>query len=160
MASNHTQHYALNRWDLEDQIIMDDFNDDNEKIDAALHDNASALSALQTTLNTHGKLTRFAYGSYVGTGESGRNHPNSLTFDFYPMFIIIMSRAAQGRDQSPCFMMRGETVGNSTKTAASINLSWTDSGVSWYDVDSFSKPENQNNTEGVTYHYLAFGEAR
>ena len=160
MASNHTQHFALNRWDLNDQIIMDDFNDDNAKIDAALHDNAATLSALQTTLNTHGKLTRFAYGSYVGTGESGQNHPNSLTFDFYPMFIIIMSRAAQGRDQSPCFMMRGETVGNSTETAASINLSWTDSGVSWYDVDSFSEPENQNNTEGVTYHYLAFGEAR
>ena len=160
MASNHTQHFALNRWDLNDQIIMDDFNDDNAKIDAALHNNAAALSALQTTLNTHGKLTRFTYGSSVGTGESGQNHPNSLTFDFYPMFIIIMSRAAQGRDQSPCFMMRGETVGNSTETAASINLSWTDSGVSWYDVDSFSEPENQNNTEGVTYHYLAFGEAR
>jgi len=160
MASNHTQHFALNRWDLNDQIIMDDFNDDNAKIDAALHNNAAALSALQTTLNTHGKLTRFTYGSYVGTGESGQNHPNSLTFDFYPMFIIIMSRAAQGRDQSPCFMMRGETVGNSTKTAASINLIWSDNGVSWYDVDSFSKPENQNNTEGVTYHYLAFGEAR
>ena len=160
MASNHTQHFALNRWDLNDQIIMDDFNDDNAKIDAALHDNAAALSALRTTLSTHGTITRFAYGSYVGTGESGQNHPNSLTFDFYPMFIIIMSRAAQGRDQSPCFMMRGETVGNSTETAASINLSWTDSGVSWYDVDSFSEPENQNNTEGVTYHYLAFGEAR
>ena len=160
MASNHTPHYALNRWELEDQIIMDDFNDDNAKIDAALHDNAATLSALQTTLSTHGTLTRFTYGSYVGTGESGQNHPNSLTFDFYPMFIIIMSRAAQGRDQSPCFMMRGETVGNSTETAASINLSWTDSGVSWYDVDSFSEPENQNNTEGVTYHYLAFGEAR
>ena len=107
-----------------------------------------------------GAAPKFEFGSYIGTGESGQNHPNSLTFDFYPMFIIIMSRAAQGRDQSPCFMMRGETVGNSTETAASINLSWTDSGVSWYDVDSFSKPENQNNTEGVTYHYLAFGEAR
>ena len=159
MASNHTQHYALNRWDLNDQIIMEDFNDDNAKIDAALHDNAATLSALQTTLSTHGTLTRFAYGSYVGTGESGSSHPTSLTFDFYPIFVVIMCREIQDRDGSPCFLMRGETVANSTKQFKSINVSWTNSGVSWYDVDSFHEPENQNNAAGVTYHYFALGEA-
>lgn len=159
MASNHTQHYALNRWDLEDQIIMDDFNDDNAKIDAALKANANAIGALQTALSTHGTVTRFAYGSYIGTGESGSSHPTSLTFDFYPIFVVIMCREIQDRDGSPCFLMRGETVANSTKQFESINVSWTSNGVSWYDVDSFSKPENQNNTSGVAYHYLAFGEA-
>ena len=115
------------------------------------------LAALMQDVGSGGNNCRITYGSYVGTGTSGRNHPNSLTFNFYPLFVIVMSRAAQGRDGSPCFMMRGETVGNSTTEFASINLSWTNSGVSWYDVDSFSKPENQNNTEGVTYHYIAFG---
>ena len=159
MASNHTQHYALNRWDLEDQIIMDDFNEDNEKIDAALHDNAAALSALQSTLNTHGTLTRFAFGSYVGDGQHGKNQPTSLSFDFYPVLIIIMCRAAQGRDGQPCFLMRGETTANSTKEFQSIAVSWTNSGASWYDVDTFGEAVNQNNAEGYTYHYLALGRA-
>lgn len=162
MASNHTQHYALNRWDLENQIIMDDFNEDNEKIDAALHDNAAALSALQTTLNTHGTLTRFTYGSYVGTGEYGQNHPNSLTFDFYPIFIVIMCRAAQGRDQQPCFLMRGETEANSTAVAETNYVTWTDNSVSWY-AETWTGGDHelgQNNKEGYTYHYLALGEVR
>ena len=162
MASNHTQHYALNRWDLNDQIIMDDFNDDNAKIDAALHNNAAALGALQTTLNTHGTLTRFAYGSYVGTGESGQNHPNTLTFDFYPVFVVIMCRAAQGRDQSPCFLMRGETEANSTMAAKANHVTWSDSGVSWY-VDNWVSSDlalGQNNEAGYTYRYFALGEAR
>ena len=153
MASNHTQHYALNRWDLEDQIIMDDFNEDNEKIDAALHDNAAALSALQSTLNTHGTLTRFAYGSYVGAGDSGPNAPNVLTFDFYPALVLVSA------DNSHCCMIRGMTTAE-TIQAQTVNVSWTDNGVSWYYLGNGSRPNYQLNSEGVTYHYVAFGEAR
>ena len=162
MASNHTQHFALNRWDLNDQIIMDDFNDDNAKIDAALHNNAATLSALQTTLSTHGTLTRFAFGSYAGTGSYGENNPNSLHFDFYPIFIVIMCRAAQGRDQQPCFLMRGETEANSTAVAETNHVTWADDGVSWY-ADTWTGGDHalgQNNEAGYTYHYLALGEAR
>ena len=36
MASNHTEHYGLNQWELSDSVVMADFNEDNRKIDAAL----------------------------------------------------------------------------------------------------------------------------
>ena len=36
MASNHTTNYQLNQWAKPDRVMMDDFNADNAKIDAAL----------------------------------------------------------------------------------------------------------------------------
>ena len=44
----HTQNYQLSRWEKDDRIMMEDFNADNEKIDAALKANADAVDALQT----------------------------------------------------------------------------------------------------------------
>ena len=41
----HTQNYQLSRWEKDDRIMMEDFNADNEKIDAALKANADAVSA-------------------------------------------------------------------------------------------------------------------
>ena len=43
----HTQNYQLSRWAKDDRIMMEDFNADNEKIDAALKANADAVSALE-----------------------------------------------------------------------------------------------------------------
>ena len=43
----HTQNYQLSRWEKDDRIMMEDFNADNETIDAALKANADAVSALE-----------------------------------------------------------------------------------------------------------------
>ncbi|MEG2222788.1 MAG: hypothetical protein RRY95_08690 [Oscillospiraceae bacterium] len=40
-----TTFYQLNQWSPEDRIMRIDFNDDNGKIDAALHTNADAIAA-------------------------------------------------------------------------------------------------------------------
>ena len=53
MASNHTTNYQLNQWEKTDRILMDDFNADNEKIDAALA----------------ARNCRFYTTSYTGDGE-------------------------------------------------------------------------------------------
>ena len=44
MASNHTTNYQLNQWAKPDRVMMDDFNTDNAKIDAALKANADAIA--------------------------------------------------------------------------------------------------------------------
>ena len=36
MPSNQTPNYALNQWERDDRILMEDFNADNAKIDAAI----------------------------------------------------------------------------------------------------------------------------
>ena len=40
-----TTNYQLNQWEKSDRIMMDDFNADNEKIDAALKSNADKAAA-------------------------------------------------------------------------------------------------------------------
>ena len=59
MASNYTTNYQLNQWAKSDRIMMDDFNADNQKIDAALK--AVADGTMQ-----------FITGSYVGDGAEDR----------------------------------------------------------------------------------------
>ena len=56
---NHTTNYQLSQWAKSDRLMMDDFNADNQKIDAALKANADA--AMQ-----------FITGSYVGDGTEDR----------------------------------------------------------------------------------------
>lgn len=45
MATNHTQNYNLNLWEPDDQVRRTEFNADNQKIDAALNQQAAALAA-------------------------------------------------------------------------------------------------------------------
>ena len=45
---NKTANYQLNQWAKSDRVLMDDFNADNAKIDAALKANASAIAAEKT----------------------------------------------------------------------------------------------------------------
>lgn len=47
MASNHTEHFSLNQWQADDQVLRTDFNEDNAKIDAALNDLSGGLAAAQ-----------------------------------------------------------------------------------------------------------------
>ena len=47
---NYTQNYQLCLWDEDDRILMEDFNGDNTKIDAALKANADAITDLEATV--------------------------------------------------------------------------------------------------------------
>ena len=47
MASNHTEHFSLNQWQADDQVLRTDFNEDNAKIDSALKGLSDGLAAAQ-----------------------------------------------------------------------------------------------------------------
>ena len=69
-----TSHFQLNQYEASDRILHGDFNNDNQKIDAAL---------------AAGGNCRVAAGSYTGTGTYGQNNPCSLTFDFKPLLVFL-----------------------------------------------------------------------
>ena len=50
-----TTNYQLNQWAKSDRVMMDDFNADNAKIDAALKANADAITA-ETTARIAGDM--------------------------------------------------------------------------------------------------------
>ena len=47
-----TTNYQLNQWAKSDRVMMDDFNADNAKIDAALKANADAIHLLNEAMPT------------------------------------------------------------------------------------------------------------
>ena len=46
MASNYTEKYGLCQWEATDAVLRTDFNEDNQKIDAALKTQAGNISNL------------------------------------------------------------------------------------------------------------------
>ena len=69
-----TTNYQLNQWAKSDRIMMDDFNADNQKIDAALQANADAIAAV-------GYVT----GRYTGTGS----YPRTIDLGFQPKAVVV-----------------------------------------------------------------------
>ena len=78
---DYTEHYQLCLWDETDRILMDDFNDSYEKIDAALKTNADAaaanaagLAANTTAIAAKGNCQLY-WHTYVGTGSRNCSFP-------------------------------------------------------------------------------------
>ena len=141
MASNETQNFHLNQWSLSDDVRMEDFNADNLKLE-------TALSA----------ACRCVTGSYVGTGEYGAEHPNTLTFDFTP-YLVILHNEPQSSVWGQIIALRPSLLipmlfssSNAVKYGE-VTASWNTTSLSWYGNHEFQ----QMNESGVTYHYTAFG---
>ena len=67
-----TTNYQLNQWAKSDRLMMDDFNADNQKIDAAL-----------------AAVPRIAIGSYVGTGSAAQD--TNVNVGFAPRAVFLCS---------------------------------------------------------------------
>lgn len=156
-SANKTENYKLNQWVGTDPVLMEDFNADNAKIDAA-------LSALKS-----GAL-KMVLGSYVGNGEHGPASPTSLSFDFEPDVVIL--KRPYDIELNPCGLgavlirpmnsvgMELYTIGDSA-TSRRLNLAWGEKSVSWwtdvYAGDDSHAANWQLNSDGGRYYYAAFG---
>lgn len=124
-----TQHYQLNQWAADDQVLRMDFNTDNAKIDAALAGKGNC---------------RLYTGSYVGTGTKEQ----SFTFPAKPYFAAIMGGSFF------IIMAHGitQTVSLSSFRQTMVNLTWTGNTASW---DVFNYDQDACNLENVTYQVVA-----
>ena len=161
MATNQTQHYSLNQWELSDSVVMADFNADNQKVDAALAaldkriDTAvadatqkvnAAADAAAKNLNAAiaaitATMPHVQTGSYVGTGTYGEAHPNTLTFDFNPRILIFVDTSNdtdRATLQYVVFAMYPSTAGDWFSSEGDIvvygrnRVTWGDKSISWY----------------------------
>lgn len=115
--------------------------------------------------HTLSKGLQMATGSYVGTGEYGADHPNTLTFDFVPKLVVIVANSLHDTVPGSVFI-EGQTesdgIGNHDNPAygLAIHISWNGKTVSWHSdahSESDADGERQLNKMGFTYHYAAFG---
>lgn len=150
---NKTANFQLTQWEKTDRIMMEDFNRDNAAIDAALKANADGVAALQTALASCGNCKVVAK-TYVGTGQNGQDHPNTLTFDSQPLFVIIGTYETRN-----LYLLSGCTSANLTFSSSEvgISVSWNGNQVSWYASQNAAVQFNVNN---VTYHVVAFLAAK
>ncbi len=142
MASNHTEHYQLNQWSLDDPVQMEDFNKDNRKVD----------QALTWLMNNR---VRLVTGTYTGTGEYGKDHPTTLTFDFTPKLIFMF-----GNSRFSNFTLADPSITTYLDPAAGnsdsmLYFTWTQDSVSWYNQNG---PGDQYNIAGTEYHYFILGD--
>ena len=163
-----TTNYQLPKWEKNDFIKMDDFNDAFGKLDAALKANADAaagaasaerVTALEQTV-TKSKLCRIKYGSYTGNGKTGKANPNTLSCDFYPVLLII-STVDQYSNITRAVAIRGINIFTSGVSNRDDLITWNARGVSWYpsleNDTSFDVSHVQLNASGIVYQYLLFG---
>ena len=131
----YTKNYQLPLWDKEDSVLRTDFNENNQKIDAAL----------ATTGNC-----KIIAGSYIGTGTYGVDNPTELTFDKQPLIVFVLGGARQ-------FTLLGAYNTAMALVSGSTNLdylpvTWNDHGLSWYHNTAAI---NQMNLPNTTYYYIA-----
>ena len=155
-----TTNYQLPKWEKNDFIKMDDFNDAFGKLDAALKAEAdaraekadgAAIAALQKSIGTVGETCRLVYGSYVGDGRVGENNPVSLTFGFCPVLVLVTAAWAS---RTPTIFVRGGTSAQSLEGYSMI-VSWTDNSLRW--CFNGSSGQDMNNGSDATYYYVALG---
>lgn len=93
MASNYTEHYGLCQWEATDQVLREEFNQDNAQIDEtlkALADKNTALeSAIAAVAATAGNC-QMELITYTGTGTYGEGNPTQITFSILPDIFIIV----------------------------------------------------------------------
>ena len=158
MPTNHTPNYQLSQWERTDRVLMEDFNADNAKIDAALGTlagqvsgkaDASALAAVSQSRNCQAATT-----SYTGTGTSGENAASSVSFSRRPLFIHV-----GGPEGSGFSAVNGQTIAvcHVNSSTRYVQLSWSGNSVSWYELNAgySPSPAYQMNAKDKKYYVFA-----
>lgn len=154
-----TAQFGLNQWERTDRVLMDDFNNDNQKIDAALAEEGAAREALAGTVAAQAAAMsklgncKIYTTSYVGNGGYGSGRPTQITM---PEQILLLMISAS-KERSGFVAWGGKMWVFHWGGSKDCTTSFSNGGktVSWY-VDS---APDQLNESGVTYYVTALTAA-
>ena len=135
--------YQLNQWEAGDQVLREEFNADNAKIDAAL-----------------GEAARIVTGTYTGNGNSSQ----TISLGFTPKAVYVCtSFGATYHRNSPSFYyggmaleghpLKSESTSNSTPSYSIVTI--VEGGFKVYHGWYSGVAGIYSNNENVVYHYLA-----
>lgn len=144
MVSNSTPNFGLNQWQADDPVLREDFNADNQKLE-------HALSMLGNC--------RIFSGTYTGTGTFGENAPCHLELGFKPLLLFVNTSKNYVDNGHAVWFHPMATCYHPTNENIKFQLTWEDTGVSWYIScsSSYLTATNQFNEEGTEYTFLALG---
>ena len=151
MASQETPNYRLSRWAGTDRILVEEFNDNWDKIDTALKASADNVASAAAALENCGNC-EIGMISYTGTGKSGDSDPTTVTFPKMPAGFFLCGAETylviRGGDDHACLIYY--TV--STTYVSHVPVSWEGNQFRY----SNSTPDYQLNEKDVPYWGLAF----
>lgn len=114
------------------------------------HGNTSTQESYRPIIPAAVRMTQ---GTYIGTGEFGAEHPNTLTTWHMIRSVLIWDGLGTVQQLHPLFPdVATMAVTGGTDTV--VYDSQTPTQVSWYSADDAAK---QFNTLGQTYYYMIFG---
>lgn len=155
MASNYTSNYGLCQWETADQVLREEFNEDNRKVDGTLGTLAETIAEHAISLAKCGNC-KIVCGSYTGNGLAGSGNPTTLMFsDGMPLLIFIRSEEQIDSSNLHLILMRGCTWSSTydANPQSVVWVTWEDERVQWYSpANSYAF---QMNTKGFTYFYTA-----
>ena len=140
MASNYTEHYGLCQWEATDQVLREEFNEDNRKVDEALSNMASALSKIVT-------------GSYVGNGAGTR----TISLGFTPKAVYVCHESGQTFNCNGNYCYGGLALNGKpvkSEPGASVVKIVSSGFEVHYDIAN-TKGRLMSNAEGYTFYYAA-----
>ena len=148
-----TANYKLNQWELTDRVKMEDFNADNQRVEAALTSQSAMLAEHAAQLAKRGNC-RIVWGSYTGSGTFGADNPNTLSFEAKPLLLAIMPSTNSGSSAHGFLAVRGSTFTYThPEYFNSINqVTWTNRGAAWYCA---ANADYQFNSGGMVFYYVA-----
>lgn len=110
-----------------------------------------------TALGQLGAKVRIATGSYTGTGTYGASNPNSITFDFEPVFLVIYYGSQKTvfiRGCGTALTILDGPFSASTLRGWVNAVTFSGNELAWYNGDH---ADYQLNTSGAVYNYIAIG---
>ena len=146
-----TSKYQFKLIEGTDDFSPGPLNDNMEMVEEQFEAVEEEFSEVMTNLGSGGNTARIIYGSYVGTGTYGAGNPNTLTFDFRPLLLIWGDPVYDQYTTVVCMRGRDNQPGPNCRIATI----WGNNSVSWYHSSS---AQEQANSDGITYHYVAIGD--
>ena len=146
-----TSKYQFKLIEGTDDFSPGPLNDNMEMVEEQFEAVEEEFSEVMTNLGSGGNTARIIYGSYVGTGTYGAGNPNTLTFDFRPLLLIWGDPVYDQYTTVVCMRGRDNQPGPNGRIATI----WGNNSVSWYHNSS---AQEQANSSGVSYPYVAIGD--
>lgn len=153
MASNHTENYGLCQWEATDQVLREEFNQDNAKVDTALEalDNlvtqhGEQLSAQETAIAKLGNCT-IHYTTYAGTGTT----TSKQTFPGKPL-VVMVAESKKGYSFIAWRGMQTVLPHHQQSGVLGLALTWEENSLTWSHDSMVEKALNES---GKMYQMIA-----
>lgn len=156
MASNYTENYGLCQWEATDQVLREEFNWDNKKLDSALKNLANQNTSLAATdalleiaLSKCGNCQIY---TTTYTGQGGSLAKQSIEFPWLPLVVIIMGSDGYTMITTP----EQEKIFINPSSVYNFPTIWSGNTLSW-NIDQ--NGASRMNGLGILYRVVCLGVA-